>query len=180
MVEKLLSIGFQPSQIDKCIFNKGDIIFIVYIVHSIFLGNNDKQLSDIIQEIKLSGLDVDKGHPMDYVGLNISKTNDDYYQFSQRMLIDNIIEDDDLSDIYTKPILAKSSFMLNAFKDSHDFNLNLTQATRPYIMYAVHQVTKYSSCPKQEHREAILYLVQYLKRTLDIGLKFKPHRSKGV
>ena len=46
-------------------------------------------------------------------------------------------------------------------------------------MYAVHQIAKYSSCPKQEHGEAIHYLVRYLKRTCDIGLKFKPDRSKG-
>ena len=33
-------------------FYKGDVIFIVYVDDGIFLGNNDKQLSDIIQEIK--------------------------------------------------------------------------------------------------------------------------------
>jgi hypothetical protein len=46
-------------------------------------------------------------------------------------------------------------------------------------MFAVHQVAKYSSCPKQEHGEAILYIVRYLMRTRDMGLKFKPDRSKG-
>ena len=48
MFEKLLSIGFQQSQINECVFYKGDIIFIVYIDDGIFLSNNDKQLSDII------------------------------------------------------------------------------------------------------------------------------------
>jgi hypothetical protein len=43
----------------------------------------------------------------------------------------------------------------------------------------VHQVAKYSSCPKKEHGNAILYIICYLKRTSNIGLKFKPNSSKG-
>ena len=46
-------------------------------------------------------------------------------------------------------------------------------------MYAIHQVAKYSSCPKQDHGETFLYIICYLKWTRDIGLKFKPDKSKG-
>jgi hypothetical protein len=93
--------------------------------------------------------------------------------------------------VYSKPVPAKSSVILHAHKDSPDFDGNfsyrsmvgklnyLAQTTRPDILYAVHQVAKYSSCPKQEHGEAILYIVWYLKRTRDVGLKFKPDPSKG-
>jgi hypothetical protein len=33
--------------------------------------------------------------------------------------------------------------------------------------------------PRQSHGEAILYLVCYLKKTCDLGLKFKPDPKKG-
>ncbi len=46
-------------------------------------------------------------------------------------------------------------------------------------MYATHQIAKYSSDPRQSHGEAILYLVRYLKKTRDLGLKFKPDSKKG-
>ena len=46
-------------------------------------------------------------------------------------------------------------------------------------MYAVHQVAKYSADPRQEHGEAIVYIVKYLKATRHIGLHFKPDASKG-
>ncbi len=46
-------------------------------------------------------------------------------------------------------------------------------------MYATHQIAKYSSDPRQSHGEAILYLVRYLKKTRDLGLKFKPNPKKG-
>jgi hypothetical protein len=46
-------------------------------------------------------------------------------------------------------------------------------------MYAMHQIAKYSSDPRQSHGEAILYLVRYLNKMRDIGLKFKPDPKKG-
>jgi hypothetical protein len=55
----------------------------------------------------------------------------------------------------------------------------LAQTTGPDIMYATHQVAKYSSDSRQTHGEAILYLVRYLKRTRDLGLSFKPSQDKS-
>jgi hypothetical protein len=46
-------------------------------------------------------------------------------------------------------------------------------------MYAMHQIAKYLSDPRQSHGEAILYLVCYLKKTRDLGLKFKPDPKNG-
>ncbi|KAL7477493.1 hypothetical protein ACHAW6_003301, partial [Cyclotella cf. meneghiniana] len=51
LVRKLESIGFTQSQIDKCVFYRDDIIFIVYIDDGIFLGSSDDQLSHILREL---------------------------------------------------------------------------------------------------------------------------------
>ena len=51
LVEKLCSIGFQPSLIDECVFFRDDVIFIVYVDDGIFLGPNDKTLTKVIHEI---------------------------------------------------------------------------------------------------------------------------------
>jgi len=132
-----------------------------------------------------------QGHPADYVGINIKRMKDGSYEFNQRSLIDSIIEDVGLKDAKVKPVPAKVSLRLHAFKDEPPFDLNfnyrsavgklnyLAQTTRPDIMYATHQVAKYSSNPRQSHGEAILYLVSYLKKTRDIGLKFTPDPTKG-
>ena len=83
------------------------------------------------------------------------------------------------------------SLQLHALWDSPKFDGNfnycsavgklnyLGQTTRPDIQYAVHQVAKYSSDPRLEHGEAIIYTVKYLKATCHIGLRFKPDPSKG-
>jgi hypothetical protein len=55
----------------------------------------------------------------------------------------------------------------------------LAQTTRPDIMYATHQIAKYSSDPRTSHGEAVIYLIHYLKKTRDLGLHFKPDPTKG-
>jgi hypothetical protein len=147
LMDKLLSIGFTPSLIDDCAFFRNDIIFMVYVDDSIFLGNNDSKLQDAIKEIQDLGLNIeDQGHPADYAGVNIKKLWDGSYEFTQCALIDSIISDVGLKDAKVKPVPAKVSLQLHAFKDKPPFVLNfnyrsavgklnyLAQTTRPYIM----------------------------------------------
>jgi hypothetical protein len=192
LVQKLDSIGFQPSQIDDCVFFRDDVIFLVYVDDGIFVGNDDTKLQEIIKEIQQLGLNIeDQGHPADYVGVSIKKLKDGAYEFTQRALIDSIIQDVGLTDSKTKPVPAKVSLQLHAFKDQPIFDLDfnyrsvvgklnyLAQTTRPDIVYATHQIAKYSSDPREPHGEAILYLVRYLKKTRDLGIRFKPDPKKG-
>jgi hypothetical protein len=105
LMDKLMSIGFTPSLIDDCVFFHDDIIFMVYVDDGIFLGNDDSKLQDAIKEIQDSGLNIeDQGHPADYVGVNIKKLRDGSYEFTQRALIDAIIDDVGLKDAKVKPV----------------------------------------------------------------------------
>jgi hypothetical protein len=193
LVDKLMSIGFTTLLIDDCVFFHGDIIFMVYLDNGIFLGSNDLQLQEVIKEFQNLGLNIeDQGHMEDYVGVNIKKLKDGSYEFTQQGLIDSIIDDIGLIlDAKVKPVPAKVSLQLHAFKDEPTFNLfnyrsavsklnYLAQTTRLDIMYAMHQIVKYLSDPRQSHGEAILYLVHYLKKTWDLGLNFKPDPKKGL
>jgi hypothetical protein len=192
LADKLTSIGFTMLLIDDCVFFCGDIIFMVYVDDGIFLGSNDLQLQEVIKEIQNLGHNIeDQGHPADYVGVNIKKLKDGSYEFTQRALIDSIIDDVGLKDAKVKPVPAKVSLQLHAFKDEPAFDLNfnyrsavgklnyLAHTTRLDIMYAMHQIAKYYSDPRQSHGEVILYLVCYLKKTQDLGLKFKADPKKG-
>jgi len=123
LVDKLVSLGFTPSLIDDCVFFRDDIIFMVYVDDDIFLGNDDSKLHDAIKEIQDSGLNIeDQGHPADYVGVNIKKLRDGSYEFTQRTLIDAIIDDVRLKDAKVKPVPAKVSLKLHAFKEEPPFD----------------------------------------------------------
>jgi hypothetical protein len=178
--------------IDDCVFYKGGIIFMVYIDDGFFLGPKNEQLRQAIRDIQNAGLNIeDQGHPADYVEVNIRKTKNGSYEFSQRVLIDSIIQELGLTDNKSKPVPAKVATLLHAHRDKPAFNLNFNhpsvvgklnyraQTTRPDIMYAVHQIAKYSADPREPHGEAILYLVRYLKKSGELGIHFNPKPEKG-
>eukprot|EP00804_Cyclotella_cryptica_P006045 CCRYP_000281-RA/>CCRYP_000281-RA protein AED:0.43 eAED:0.50 QI:0/-1/0/1/-1/1/1/0/92 len=86
-------------------------------------------LSLIIKKLCNSGLNIkDQGHPADYVGVNIRKTGDGTYKFTQRALIDAIIDDVNIGDSDTKPVPAKVTLQLHAFQDSPKFQGNFITA----------------------------------------------------
>ncbi len=97
-----------------------------------------------------------------------------------------------LNDSKVKAVPAKVSKILHTHLDKPPFLLNfgyhsaigklnyLAQTTRPDIVYATHQLAKYSSNPREPHGEAVLYLICYLKKTQDLGTCFKPDQDKGL
>jgi hypothetical protein len=119
------------------------------------------QLQEVIKEIQDLGLNIeDQGHPADYVGVNIKKLKYGSYKFTQRVLIDSIINDVGLKDAKVKPVPAKVSLQLHKFKVKPTIDLifnyrsatgklnYLAQTIRPDIMYSMHQIAKYSSDPR--------------------------------
>jgi hypothetical protein len=96
-----------------------------------------------------------------------------------------------LGDSKVKAVPAKVSKILHAHLGKPPFFLNfgyisiigklnyLAQTTRPDIVYATHQLAKYSSDPREPHGKAVLSLICYLKKTCDLGTCFKPDQDKG-
>jgi hypothetical protein len=116
LVGKLTSLAFTPSLIDDCVFYPGDIIFMVYLDDPIFFGADNAQLQQAIKETQDLGLNIeDQGIKKFYGGS---------CKFTQRALIDSIIEDAGLNDSTTKPVLTKVSLRLHAFKDEPAFDLD--------------------------------------------------------
>jgi hypothetical protein len=93
-----------------------------------------------------------------------------------------------LNDSKVKAVPAKISKILHAHFDRPPFLLNfgycsvisklnyLAQISRPDIVYATHQLAKYSSNPREPHVEALIW---YLKKTQDLRTCFKPDQDKG-
>ena len=107
LVKKLLSLGFQQSLIDECVFHRDEVIFIVYVDDGVFLGPDDRKLTNVINEIKKTGLDIEvQGHPANSIGVTITKHSNGYLEFTQWALIDSIINDVNIGDAYTKPVPA--------------------------------------------------------------------------
>ena len=125
LAAKLLQIGFTQSLIDDCVFYRGDTIFIVYVDDRIFIVDNNNQIIAIIAQLQSLGLEIeDQGQPANYVGVNIKRLKGGGIEFTQRALIDSIIEDVGLKDTTTKPVPAKANIMQLAQKDQPRFTLD--------------------------------------------------------
>ena len=192
LVEKMRELNFQQSLIDDCVFYRDDVIFIVYVDDGIFLGPSDAKISTAITELRNLELDIeDQGHPADYVGVAIKRRDDGSIELTQRALIDSIIDDAGLEDNRVKTVPANVKENLHAHKDKPEYNLGLSyrsaigklnyvaQTSRPDIVFAVHQLAKYSSDPREPHGDALLHLIRYLKKTREIGIRFSPLPDRG-
>jgi Reverse transcriptase (RNA-dependent DNA polymerase) len=57
MVRKRIKFGFQQSEVDECLFYKGNAMYVLYTDDSIFAGPDVGKLDKIIQEIVAAGLE---------------------------------------------------------------------------------------------------------------------------
>jgi hypothetical protein len=58
--------------------------------------------------------------------------------------------------------------------------LYLSSNTRPDIQFAVHQVARFSHCPKHSHAQAVKRIVRYLLATSTKGIEFEPDIRAGL
>ena len=52
LVKRLKKIGFELLKVDKSIFYEENMIFFYYIDSDIFIGPNDKEIDDAVQQLK--------------------------------------------------------------------------------------------------------------------------------
>ena len=193
LVSKLTSIGFVQSNIDKCVFYRGSIIYILYMENSILAGPNQKEIDDAINDIKKANLDITiEGSLDELLGVKITKQQDGSMVMKQEHLIDTILEDLHMTDTKPSPNPARSDTTLKHHLDSKPFDKSfhywlvlgkmsyVSTSTRPDISYIVHQCACFCTNPRTEHGSAMRRIARYLAGTKHKGTILKPDHSKGL
>ena len=95
LIERLKAVGFVASQIDECLFYKGQSVFVLYTDDSILAGPNSKELDSIIEDMRKAELDLTvEGDIADFLGVKIEKSKDGKsFSLTQPHLIDDIIKE---------------------------------------------------------------------------------------
>jgi hypothetical protein len=96
LVKKLLSIGFEQSQVDACVFYKGTMMYVLYTDDSILAGPSLDEITATIEEMERVKLEITvEGDLSDFLGVNIDRLlPNSAYHLSQPKLIDSILEED--------------------------------------------------------------------------------------
>lgn len=188
----LLERGFTPSNIDPCLFMKGDMICVVYVDDTILCGPSSDALEAEIRGLGVNNLEQrhafqlrNEGEVGDFLGIRIEKERNGNFKLTQTGLIDKVIAAADMIDC-NAIATPTSKEALGSDKDGEPMSekwkystvvgmlLYLSGNTRPDITFAVHQCARYSHCPKQSHAKAVKRIIRYLKGTKDKGMTFSP------
>ena len=115
LIEKLESIGFQQSEHDECVLYRGKVIYVLYTDDTIITATNNKLIDDMVKDIEKAGLKVtDEGNIEDFLGVNITRMDDNSIHLHQPHLIDQILKDLNIQENASiKDTPAKSSTILS-------------------------------------------------------------------
>jgi len=187
----LLEFGFKQSQVDPCLFLKGNMLFILYVDDGVVLCPKKREADKLIDDLKKRGyILTDEGPLAAYLGLQVERLPGNRISMKQPAFIDRIIDQCKLKDQILHDTPADT--ILHRDKDGperkNDFHMRsivgqlnyLAATTRPEIQFAVHQCARFVSEPKMSHEKAVKRIVRYLKRTRDKGLILHVDKSKGI
>ena len=183
----LVSLGFNQSTSDPCVYTSkdGSVILAVYVDDIILATKNECQMKEIKQKISNKFSATDMGELSYFLGVTVDQnTSQDCVWIGQPSYTKRIIEKFNMENC--KPVstpvemgvkLSKASdndgiIDQNRYQSAVGSLLYLSIWTRPDIAFAVNNVAKYCSAPKQEHWQAIKRILRYLQGTVEHGLKY--------
>ena len=187
----LEAIGFkQAVDVDACLFISDDVIIISYVDDSILFSKSQEAIDDVIDKLQNQRnmqLEVEDD-AAGFLGVKINRNNETgEVELTQTGLIDRIISGlgcDDLEPADTPAIdtLGKDEFGDPA---TGDFNYGsimgmiwyLERHSRPDLGFAASQCARFTFNPKRSHELAMIRIGQYLKKTRDKGIIYKPFDS---
>ena len=190
----LKELGFTPSQLDPCLFYRGNVIFMVYIDDCILISPNKDEVDKVIDELKRAKANFtvdDLGDVDDYMGAKVEPRPNGKLKLSQPQLIESILKDLHLQSNTNgrktpalQTLLHKDPNGPDMTKEFHYRSvigkLNfLEKSTCPDISFIVHQCALFSEHPKEGHVQAIKRIGRYLKETTRKGYFMEPDVSKS-
>jgi histone deacetylase 1/2 len=184
----LVDMGFQVSEIDECVFYRGDVILMAFVDNQIALSPNQASLDQLMIDLEARFDVTDEGELNDYLGVHINKRDDGTMELTQPKLTQQILDDLRLTNENTKsvptPAVAPDSLgrCLDdpPFDQHYDYRsivgklLFLERCTRPDLAFSVHSCARFSSNPRESHGKAIKRIGRYLHGTHDKGLIYRP------
>eukprot|EP00879_Flechtneria_rotunda_P000030 GHRR01000048.1.p1 GENE.GHRR01000048.1~~GHRR01000048.1.p1 ORF type:complete len:438 (+),score=38.22 GHRR01000048.1:151-1464(+) len=185
---KLEAIGFKASDADASLFvldKDKHMVYLLVYVDDILVASRSEQAVQHVKQLVGSLFDVrDLGEACFFLGMEITRDwKNGCIKLSQRKAVSNIITRFGMSKaklnstpMSTATRLSKSGSkpLENGvpFMELVGCLLYLASCTRPDIAQSVGALSRYMSCPTQQHWCAAKGVVRYLAGTIDYGINF--------
>jgi hypothetical protein len=190
----LISLGFKQSTIDPCCYIKGDLILLCYVDDCLIFCYDEQKISKLIATLRKTFNLTDAGDVVAYLGVDVNRTIENgqpQFKLTQPHLIQRIIDfvkliDSRLHDTPAEPgkpltrdIEGEHRLYSWSYRSLLGM-LNYLCGTRPDILYAVHQCSRFCNDPRLSHEKAAKRIIRYLKQTPKEGLILRPDSSRGI
>lgn len=194
----ILKFGLTQSLADPCVYfrhlRKGEIdeeftVLIIYVDDGIIFSNRQQILTDILEHLKtefeIRSLPADR-----FIGINITRDRPQHTIYlSQPDYIVKLLEKFNMSDCTPVAIPADPCCRLSPemcpknpeeeaemknvpYREAVGSLMHIMVMTRPDISYAIGQVAQFVQNPGKQHWRAVKRILAYLKKTLNLGLRF--------
>jgi hypothetical protein len=192
----LIARGWEPSEMNGCLFTKKGIMLVVYVDDVILISPNKPQIQEEILSLQKDYDLTDDDALKDYLGTRFERHGDGSISLTQPKMIEQVLQVVGLNPTKARTKLhdspASEHNLLENDPDAPDrlqkWNyrsavgcLSYTQVMiRPDITMDVQQCAHFCNNPKQEHEEVFKRICRYLMKTKDKCLTLKPDRSREL
>jgi hypothetical protein len=190
----VIELGFKSVAGHPCLFIRVTVVAgkTIIIVIGIFVddllvtGNSIEEIAAVKEKMKEKFAMVDQGQLQYYLGVEISRPDENTLFLHQTAYAKKILENFNMSDC--KPLKTPLARNLNlSLMDSPDevdprlqseyraivgSLMYLYQWTRPDLGFAVIFLSRYLHKPGEKHLQAAKHVLRYLKGTLDLGIRY--------
>ena len=193
-LEKALhELGFEPSAIDPCLFIKPGMMLVTYVDDCGVSARDPADIDRLIADLTQKGFALTReGSFSEFLGIKIAPIgNGTGVHLTQKGLISKIINVTGMQGCNPNHVPA-TQVALGSNPDGDPMHeiwsyssvigmmLYLSTNTRPDITFAVSQVARFCSAPKQSHASAVKTIVRYLAATKDQGTIMRPTGELNV
>jgi hypothetical protein len=186
-IAALKSLGFQQSKHDQCVLLRKDMIIVLYVDDLGIGARVESTIDKLVQDLRDLGFALTKeGSFSEFLGIQIKNRPDGTIELTQTGLIDKCLAAAKMTDCSPNQIPASPN-ALGSDPDGPPMNdlwsypsivgmlMYLATNTRHDIQFAVSQVCRFTSNPKQSHATAVKSILRYLKRTRLFGTIMRPN-----
>jgi hypothetical protein len=187
----------KATSADPCVFTsqseKNKILLAIYIDDGLIIAEGREQINKILDELQKE-FEITHNKVNLFLGLQIEQfpTGNIFVHqkaYARRVLQRFNMENANPVVIPTNPhdelgshihLTGEDECTTAPFREAIGSLMYLSVATRPDTTFAVNRVSRYLEKPKKVHWKAVKRILEYIKGTIDYGLKFESHQENKL
>ncbi|BBH06529.1 ABC-2 type transporter family protein [Prunus dulcis] len=185
--------GFKQCNSDHTLFlkhRKGKVTALIIYVDDMIITGNDKQEISQLQDYLATEFEMkDLGGLKYFLGIEVARSQQGIF-LSQRKYVLDLLTDIGMLDCKPADTPIVQNHHLGEYPDQVPTNKERYQRlvgrliylshTRPDIAYAVSVVSQFMHSPSEDHMNAVLRILRYLKSAPGKGLMFSKHGHLNI